>query len=554
MTTYNTGNPIGSTEVKDLYDNAQNFDTLANTTTLETVPDRLGVPRMSLHGFEEEAKRRFESIKFQPPIPYAPGIEVTTSSLTVDYLGVLYYALPSALPFTTGAWNPAQWSPVQNTNPGNELLVFDDYAAASAAAATLPDGQAIEIESDATRQDRSTRYVVQGGALIYKSLATDAESTSFIQGGTGAISRTVQDKLRDIVSVKDSGAVGDGVADDTAAFQSVYNDVAAGATMRCTVPPGTYRLATSPVIGAGCVIWEFDPGAVISGPGTLPYTSPPINKGKRVNTGQPIAPFQGGIQRFDSPLVMGDTAHAFFSSGYLGPITKPEDAVLFGAYAVDSVDHPRTWTQNINIVKQTSGSLIEDNYACGIEISVQNQTNVVGAPNADECLMGLFASYIKSAAGSDKASAAVVVAGDGATSTQGWQSGVWIDNIVSNGVGIRIGNINGGQAMGAALDTRDHAGPFQVAAILLGNNHRILSNNPAGVARNLIHLDGSDYLQIGGTGISGGTVINTPGLLLPNIPTQTTATAGAATLPSNPVGFITVTIGGTNRKIPFYGV
>lgn len=73
MTTYNTGNPIGSTEVKDLYDNAQNFDTLSTTTTLETVPDRLGVPRMSLHGFEEEAKRRFESIKFQPPIPYAPG-------------------------------------------------------------------------------------------------------------------------------------------------------------------------------------------------------------------------------------------------------------------------------------------------------------------------------------------------------------------------------------------------------------------------------------------------------------------------------------------------
>ena len=168
MTTYNTGNPIGSTDVKDLYDNAQNFDTLANTTTLETVPDRLGVPRMSLHGFEEEAKRRFESIKFQPPIPYAPGIEVTTSSLTVDYLGVLYYALPSALPFTTGAWNPAQWSPVQNTYPGNELLVFDDYASASAAAATLPDGQVVEVLQDEVRDGASSRYSVQSGALVFE--------------------------------------------------------------------------------------------------------------------------------------------------------------------------------------------------------------------------------------------------------------------------------------------------------------------------------------------------------------------------------------------------
>lgn len=171
MTTYNTGNPIGSTAVKDLYDNAQNFDTLSTTTTLETVPDRLGVPRMSLHGFEQEAKRRFESIKFQPPIPYAPGIEVTTSSLTVDYLGVLYYALPSALPFTTGAWNPAQWSPLQNTNPGNELLVFDDYAAASAAAATLPDGQKIEAPN---AEGRVSRFDVQIGALVFKDYAPDA--------------------------------------------------------------------------------------------------------------------------------------------------------------------------------------------------------------------------------------------------------------------------------------------------------------------------------------------------------------------------------------------
>jgi len=33
---------------------------------------------------------------------------------------------------------------------------------------------------------------------------------------------------------------------------------------------------------------------------------------------------------------------------------------------------------------------------------------------------------------------------------------------------------------------------------------------------------------------------------------STTATAGAQTLPANPVGFLTITIGGTNRKIPYY--
>lgn len=34
----------------------------------------------------------------------------------------------------------------------------------------------------------------------------------------------------------------------------------------------------------------------------------------------------------------------------------------------------------------------------------------------------------------------------------------------------------------------------------------------------------------------------------------TTATAGAGTLPAQPVGFITVYVNGTERKIPFYAV
>lgn len=61
----------------------------------------------------------------------------------------------------------------------------------------------------------------------------------FLQAGTGAVARTVQSKLRDTVSVKDFGAVGDGVADDTAAIQAAIDSLPAYGEV--FFPSGTYK-------------------------------------------------------------------------------------------------------------------------------------------------------------------------------------------------------------------------------------------------------------------------------------------------------------------------
>jgi hypothetical protein len=91
------------------------------------------------------------------------------------------------------------------------------------------------------------------GDAIPAGAATTASAVSYTQGGTGAVTTNVQAKLRETVSVKDFGAVGDGTTDDAAAIQAAIDAVASSTEETYLhVPTGRYYIDSLIYLKTGC--------------------------------------------------------------------------------------------------------------------------------------------------------------------------------------------------------------------------------------------------------------------------------------------------------------
>ena len=124
---------------------------------------------------------------------------------------------------------------------------------ASAVAGQIPDGTITNAKLAADSVASSN--IIDGtivNADVNSAAGILASKLSFTQSGSGATARTVDSKLKDVVSVKDFGAVGNGVTDDTVAIQAALDS---GAT-EVIMPPGIY-ITTGVEIKAASTIEVF---------------------------------------------------------------------------------------------------------------------------------------------------------------------------------------------------------------------------------------------------------------------------------------------------------
>jgi polygalacturonase len=117
---------------------------------------------------------------------------------------------------------------------------------------------------------RSDELYINNTLVVPSNLAqaTNANVVQYTPAGTGAVPTTVQAKLRESVSVKDFGAVGNGVTDDTAALQAAIDAVHAAGGGTILFPTGTYMITM--VNAYAGIIFQGNGGAVIKRPANQP--------------------------------------------------------------------------------------------------------------------------------------------------------------------------------------------------------------------------------------------------------------------------------------------
>jgi hypothetical protein len=145
--------------------------------------------------------------------------------------------------------------------PGGSSLGYDDFIGDGVAtvftiSSSVLLSSAADVFIDGVYQSKDN-YTASGNTVTFSTAppllseieivaygvnnvgSINATNTIFNAAISGSISRTAQDKMSEIPSIKDFGAVGDGITNDTAAFNAAW---AATAPQAVYVPAASYAI------------------------------------------------------------------------------------------------------------------------------------------------------------------------------------------------------------------------------------------------------------------------------------------------------------------------